>query len=85
MSMDGEKIENIIGHHVEKGGLLGFAWVYGSKVFAIGEPVEFSEEEIMNICMTAHFHVETMNADLHKLSEEIIGNSTASRSGCPMR
>lgn len=69
-SIDGERIDNIIGHFVEKGGVLGFKWINGGKTFALGTSVDFSEEEIMNICMTAYMFVDTMTADLNKRLEE---------------
>lgn len=76
-SIDGKKIDNIIGHHVEKGGLLSFTWGNGTKKFALGAPVDFSEQEILNICMTAFLQVETMTSDLHKRLEKTVGKANA--------
>ncbi|HKY86241.1 MAG TPA: hypothetical protein VJL90_05735 [Pseudorhodoplanes sp.] len=65
-SIDGKKIDNIVGHTVEKGGKLGFSLGHGSKDFNLGEQVVFSEQEILNICLTAYFHVASTVTELEK-------------------
>ena len=57
-SIDGKTIDNIIGHHVEAGGVLGFRLVTTSKDFQVGEVISFSEQEILSICFTAHLQID---------------------------
>lgn len=71
-SIDGEKIENIIGHHVEKGGMLGFTWVNGSKDFKLGEQISLSEQEILNICFTAYVHIDASILELEKYVSQFV-------------
>lgn len=66
LSIDGNKIENIIGHRVEKDAMLGFTWVNGGKDFKLGQEISFSEQEILNICLTAFVSIDATVLDLQK-------------------
>jgi hypothetical protein len=71
-SIDGQKIENIIGHYVEKGGVLGFTFVDGSKQFKLGEQIEFTEHELLKICLTAFFQIDASINELKKHVEKYV-------------
>lgn len=65
-SIDGKKIDNIIGHTVENGGNLEMSLGHGSKDFKLGEQISFSEQEILNICLTAHLQTAATVKELEK-------------------
>jgi len=65
-SIDGQKIENIIGHRVEKGGMLEFAFAPTSRAFGLDEQIALSEGEILNICLTSFAHVDPIMIDLQR-------------------
>ncbi len=71
-SIDGEKIENPIGHHVEKGGMLGFTWVNVGKDFKLGEQISLSEQEILNICFTAYVRIDASIPELEKYVSQFV-------------
>jgi hypothetical protein len=65
-AIDGQQIENIIGHHVEQGGMLEFAFAPTSRAFNLDNQIAFSEEEILNICFTSFVHVDPIMIDLQR-------------------
>ena len=64
--INGERIESVIGHVVEKGGGIGFRLGNAHKDFAAGQRIAFTEQEILNICLTAHFLTDTSIKELEK-------------------
>lgn len=68
LSIDGDKldVEKAIGHRVEKGGQIGFKSVRAEKSFKPGEQIVFSEQEIMNICLSAHTFTDASIQELEK-------------------
>jgi hypothetical protein len=71
-SIDGNKIDNIIGHHVEKGGMLGFSFINGHKDIKLNEQISFSEQEILNICLTAFLHINASVIEMKKYIEQFV-------------
>jgi hypothetical protein len=72
LSIDGHKIDNPVGLHVEKGDQLAISWVDGSKSFQLNDRISFSEQEIMNICLTAFAKVDNAVAELQKYIAQFI-------------
>jgi nitrite reductase/ring-hydroxylating ferredoxin subunit len=58
-SIDGNDIEldKLIGHRIEAGGLLAVKPVRAERRFKPGEQINFTEQEIMNICMSAYSYI----------------------------
>jgi hypothetical protein len=57
ISIDGTAIVNPIGHEVNAGGVLGISMRQGARSFLPGEQIIFSEQQILNICMTSYFQI----------------------------
>jgi hypothetical protein len=73
--VNGEKVETIIGLHVEANSTISFTFGSGQKTFAIGERLEFSEQEITNVCLTAFLHVQEMVTELEKRANSVVAAS----------
>ena len=71
--IDDQRIENIIGHFVEKGASLGIRLGDGRKEFTIGSPIDFTEQEIVNLCLTTHVYSGQMVSELQKRLLDDIG------------
>jgi hypothetical protein len=72
LSIDGEKIDNIIGHTVEKGGMLGFQFAPASKDFKLGDQISFSEQEILDVAFTAHVQIASSVGEMKKYIDSFI-------------
>lgn len=71
--VEGMKIENIIGYTVEKGQALSIGYGRDERTFPIGKPVVFTEQELVNICMTAFIEVVKLSNDFLELAKKRIG------------
>lgn len=68
ISIGGKAIPNPIGHRVEAGGAIGISFVQGTRSFLPGDQVTFTEQEILNICLTCHVQISSSVKALEEYS-----------------
>jgi hypothetical protein len=68
ISIGGKAIPNPIGHRVEAGGAIGISFVQGARSFLPGDQVTFTEQEILNICLTCHVQISSSVKALEEYS-----------------
>jgi len=62
----------MVGHRVEKGGMIGVAWGNKRKDFKLGEEISFSEQEILNLCLTAFIGIDGSVLELEKYVKHFV-------------
>jgi hypothetical protein len=80
LSANGKIIEQIIGHYVEKDTEISIRLGSGNKIFDIGNALDFSEQEILNLALTAHTHVSEITSAVENLARNLIDQNSAEKS-----